>query len=315
MKDSKKYGCVCTCCHRSNLPWYDCIIFLKQNYNFNIHAVANSLSKRYRETRQKEFICKLCHKQLKDGNYTNNIQNCSNSDMFGSDIIHDQHTQHNVEPSTTHTTNNITCDFRTNYTFQPTICTNYCICTCCHNTDIPRSQCIIFKESNYNFDNTVVVEALSNRFSTPTSAEYICKKCHKDLLQEIMPMNSVALCIKLTSHTPQQTCIHCNTVPTGKYLTFDKTKYGENTIVSQMTEKDQQHIICNKCHNAICKETLVTCLRCTNTITKICTLKFDINRYTSLEQHIQDMAKLHKTNSYICKSCHEELQQKMMCVL
>ena len=52
-----------------------------------------------------------------------------------------------------------------------------------------------------------------------------------------MPMNSVALCIKLTSHKPQQTCIHCNTVPTGKYLTFDKTKYGENTIVSQMTEK------------------------------------------------------------------------------
>ena len=81
-----------------------------------------------------------------------------------------------------------------------------------------------------------------------------------------------------------------------------------------MTEKDQQHIICNKCHNAICKETLVTCLRCTNTITKICTLKFDINRYTSLEQHIKDMAKSHKTNCYICKSCHDELQQKMTCV-
>ena len=188
--------------------------------------------------------------------------------MFGSDINHDQHTQDNVEQSITHSTNNITCDFRANYTFQPTICTNYCLCTCCHNTDIPRSQCVNFKESNYNFDNTVVVEALSNRFSTPTSAEYICKKCHKDLLQEIMPMNNVALCIKLTSHKPQQTCIHCNTVPTGKYLTFDKTKYGENTIVSQMTEKDRQNIICNKCHNALCKETLVTCLRCPKTMTK-----------------------------------------------
>ena len=234
--------------------------------------------------------------------------------MFGSDINHDQHTQDNVEQSRTHSTNNITCDFRANYTFQLTICTNYCLCTCCHNTDIPRSQCIIFKESNYNLDNTVVVEAPSNRFSTPTSAEYICKKCHKDLLQEIMPMNSVALCIKLTSHKPQQTCIHCNTVPIGKYLTFDKTKYGENTIVSQMTEKDQQNIICDKCHNAICRETLVTCLRCTNTMTKICTLKFDINRHTSLEQNIQEMAKSHKTNCYICKSCHEELQQKMTCV-
>ena len=128
-------------------------------------------------------------------------------------------------------------------------------------------------------------------------------------------MNSVALCIKLTSHKPQQTCIHCNTVPTGKYLTSDKTKYGENTIVSQMIEKDQQSIICNKCHNAICKETLVTCVICTKTMTKICTLKFDSNRYTSLEQNIQEMAKSHITNCYICKSCHQELKQKMMCVL
>ena len=130
-----------------------------------------------------------------------------------------------------------------------------------------------------------------------------------------MPMNSVALCIKQTSHKPQQTFIHCNTVPTGKYLTSDKTKYGENTIVSQMTKKkDQQNIICNKCHNAICRETLVTCLRCTETMTKICTLKFDINRYTSLENNIQEMAKSHNTNCYICKSCLQELQQKMTCV-
>ena len=44
-KESKKYGCVCTCCHRNNLPWYHCIIFVRQNYNFNIPAVANALSK------------------------------------------------------------------------------------------------------------------------------------------------------------------------------------------------------------------------------------------------------------------------------
>ena len=160
----------------------------------------------------------------------------------------------------------------------------------------------------------VVVEALSNRFSIPTSAEYICKKCHKDLLQEIMPMNSVALCMKLTSHKPQQKCIHCNTVPTGKYQTFDKTKYGQNTIVSQMTEKDEQNIICHKCHNAICRESLVTCLGCTKTMKKIFTLKSDMNTYTSLEQNIQEMAKSQKTNCYICKSCHQELQQKTTCV-
>ena len=116
-KDLKKYGCVYTCCHRSNLPWYNCIIFLRQNYNFNIPAVANALSKWYREIRQKEFICKPCDEELKDGNYSNNIQNCPNSDMFASDINHDKHTQDNVEQSRTHSTNNITCDFIANDTF------------------------------------------------------------------------------------------------------------------------------------------------------------------------------------------------------
>ena len=188
--------------------------------------------------------------------------------MFGSYVNHDQHSQDNVQESRTYPANNITCDFPTNYTTQATTLANYCLCTCYHNTDIPRSQCIIFKESKYNSDNTVVVEALSNKFSIPTSAEYICKKCHKDLLQEIMPMNSVALCMKLSSHEPQQKCIHCNTVPTGKYLTFNKTKYGQNTIVSQMTQNDQQNIICTKCHNAICRESLVTCLTCTKTMNK-----------------------------------------------
>ena len=77
-----------------------------------------------------------------------------------------------------------------------------------HNVSYSKNQIIVFY-------NTIVVEALSNRFSTPTSAEYTSKKCHKGLQQEIMPMKSVALHIKLTSHKPQQTCIHCNTVPTG----------------------------------------------------------------------------------------------------
>ena len=194
----------------NDLPQYQCVIFVRHNYNFNIPAVANALSKQYREIRQKEFICKPCHKDLKDDKYSKNVQNCPNFDLFGSHVIHDQHSQHNVQESRTHHANNITCDFLTNYTTQTTILTNYCLCMCCHKTDIPRSQCIIFKESKYNFNNTVVVEALSNRFSIPTSAEYICKKCNKDLLAEIMPMNSVVSCMRLTSHKPQQKCIHCN---------------------------------------------------------------------------------------------------------
>ena len=53
-KESKKYGCVCTCCPTDDLPWYKCVIFLTKNYNFYIPAVANALSKRHREIRQKD---------------------------------------------------------------------------------------------------------------------------------------------------------------------------------------------------------------------------------------------------------------------
>ena len=134
----------------------------KNNYNFDIPAVANALSKRYIEIRQKEFICKPCHKQLKDGKYSNNVQNCGNSDLFGSNVTHEQNDQDTVHGSRTHNKSNMTCNFPTHYMTQSTTLTNYCLCTCCHKTDISRSQCIIFKESKYNFGNAVVQEALSN---------------------------------------------------------------------------------------------------------------------------------------------------------
>ena len=112
--------------------------------------------------------------------------------MFGSNVNDNQNNQHNVQEKRIHHENNIISDFLANYTSQSTTLTNYCLCTCCYKTDIQRSQCIIFKESRYNCDNTIIVEALSHRFSVPTVKKYICKKCDKDLLEEIMPMNCVA---------------------------------------------------------------------------------------------------------------------------
>ena len=150
LKESKKCECLCTCCHANDLPRYNCVIFIRQNYILNIPAVANALSKWYREIRQKEFICKPCHKELKDGKYSKNVQNCPNSDMFGSNVNHDQDSQDSVQESSTDDENNITCDFHTSYTTQSTTLTNYCLCTCCHKNDVPRLQCIIFKESKYN---------------------------------------------------------------------------------------------------------------------------------------------------------------------
>ena len=102
----------------------------------------------------------------------------------------------------------MTYDFPSHYMTQSTTLTNYCLCTCCHKTVIPRSQCIIFKESRYNFGKAVVLEATSNRFSSPTSKEYICKKCDKHLLTEKMPIKSVASQTRLTSQN------HNRNVPT-----------------------------------------------------------------------------------------------------
>ena len=99
--------------------------------------------------------------------------------------------------------------------------------------------------------------------------EYICKKCDKDLLGGKMPTNSVASWTRLTSNKPQKKCIHCDSVPTDKFPTFDKTKYGQNTIVSQMKQNDEQNIICNKCHNTIFSESLVTCLTCVKTMKNV----------------------------------------------
>ena len=145
-KGSKKYGCVCTCCHADDLPKYKCVILLRNNNKFDIPAVANALSNRYREMRQKEFICTPCHKQLKDSKYSNNVQNCGNFDLFGSNLTHEQNDQDTVHRSRTDNESNMTCNFPTQYMTQSTTLTNYCLCTCCHESDIQRSQCIIFKE-------------------------------------------------------------------------------------------------------------------------------------------------------------------------
>ena len=129
-----------------------------------------------------------------------------------------------------------------------------------------------------------------------------------------MPINSVASLTRLTSHTPQQKCIYCNSVPIDKFLTFDKTEYGENTIVNQMTENDEQNIVCNKCLNAFFRESLVTCLTCDRTMKKMLTLKFDMDKYSSLENSILEMLKSNRTNCYMWKSCHVQLQPKCTCI-
>ena len=39
------------------------------NYNFDNKKIADALSNRYCECNNKEFICKSCHKKLKEGKF------------------------------------------------------------------------------------------------------------------------------------------------------------------------------------------------------------------------------------------------------
>ena len=81
-----------------------------------------------------------------------------------------------------------------------------------------------------------------------------------------------------------------------------------------MTENDEQKIICKKCHNTMLRQSLVTCLTCDKTMKKMLTLKFDMNKYSLMENKTQQMLKSNKMNCYICKSCHLQLQLKCTCM-
>ena len=59
--------------------------------------------------------------------------------MFGSNVNYHQNSQHNVQENRIHNESNIIGDFPANYTTQSTTLTYYCLCTCGHKTDIPRS--------------------------------------------------------------------------------------------------------------------------------------------------------------------------------
>ena len=81
-----------------------------------------------------------------------------------------------------------------------------------------------------------------------------------------------------------------------------------------MNENHEQNIICNKCCNVILRESHGTCLTCGKTMKKMFTFKFDMKKYSSLQNLILEMPKSQRTNSYICKSCHLQLQPKFTCV-
>ena len=144
--------------------------------------------------------------------------------------------------------------------------TDHCTCTCCHKPDLPRSQCIIFKASRYNSDNTVVSNALSNHFVASTTKEFICKKCDKSLLAAKIPVD--ARC--RLQNTKQKICLYCKGI-SNKSILFDITEYGNNLLATQIHKNSMLHhdsVICDKYYNGILRESLLTCIICENTVAK-----------------------------------------------
>ena len=68
------------------------------------------------------------------------------------------------------------------YISQDPRLTDWCLCTCCHEKNLWRSQCVIFKNSQYDLHYELVLNALSTRLVITNSKVYICKSCHKSLL-------------------------------------------------------------------------------------------------------------------------------------
>ena len=118
--------------------------------------VTDALSRRYNEVRNKEFICKPGHTKLEHGHLSrvnsNDVEHSENVVVMNSNDMTQSVELHMTSP-----------DFAQNPRH-----TNHCICTCCYKPDLPRSQCIIFRASRYNSDNTVVSNALLNCFVATT---------------------------------------------------------------------------------------------------------------------------------------------------
>ena len=152
--------------------WCGCVIFVTKNYILDNWNVADALSRRYREVRNKEFICKPCHTKLQHDHF---------SKVNSNDV---EHSENVVVMNSNDMTQSMELHLASSDFTQNPKYTNHCICTCCHKPDLTRSQCIIFKVSRYNFDNTAVSNSLSNCFVASMTQEFICKKCDKSLLAE-----------------------------------------------------------------------------------------------------------------------------------
>ena len=71
-------------------------------------------------------------------------------------------------------------------------------------------------------------------------------------------------------------------------------------------------VICDKCHNAILRESLLTCIICENTVAK----KYFVgkHKYSSLKHEMPQITNVPNNRRHICKTSYLQLQQNFICM-
>ena len=115
-------------------------------------------------------------------------------------------------------------------------------------------------------------------------------------------------------NTKQKICLYCKGTST-KSILFDITAYGNNLLATQIHENSMLHhdsVICEKCHNTILQESLLTCIICEKTVAK----KYLVgkHKYALLKHTMPQIANIPNNRRHICNMCYIQLQQNFVCV-
>ena len=132
------------------------------------------------------------------------------------------------------------------------------------------------------------------------------------MLAEKMPVYSVDARCRL-QNTKQKICLYCKGI-SNKSILFDITEYGNNLLNTQIHENSMLHhdsVICDKCHNAVLKESLLTYIICENTLAK----KYFVgkHKYSSLKYKMPQITNVPNNRRHIYKTCYLEIQQNFVC--
>ena len=107
------------------------------------------------------------------------VQNCANSDLFGSSLTHEQNDQDTVHGSRTHDENNMTCNFPTQYMTLSTACVHVAIKLIYQDHNISSSK---------NQSTTLTMLLFKKHYLTDPQFLHprntFAKKCDKHLLAE-----------------------------------------------------------------------------------------------------------------------------------